>query len=85
MSVLDFIQNKFDVLRNNLVIYVYRSVSNSQNVIYRVGLQNKFGAIYELIVSLPRGSSDLYLIKYSKLYEGYHLIDNANAEVRKAI
>lgn len=85
MSVLDFIQNKFDVLRNNLVIYAYRSVSKNQNAIYRVGLQNKFGAFYELIVSLPRGSSDLYLIKYSKLYEGYHLVENGNAEARKAI
>lgn len=84
MSVLDFIQNKFDVLRNNLVIYVYKSISR-KNVIYRVGLQNKLGFFYELIVSLQQGSSDLYLIKYSKLYEGYHLVENGNDEARKAI
>lgn len=86
MSVLNFVQNKFDSFRNYQVVYVYKANPTNINIIfYRIGLQTKFGAYYEIIISIPRGSSDLYLIKYEKLFDGYYFSLDGNNEAKKAV
>ena len=78
LKVFEFINNKFGSFSSANVVYIYKIFVTRLNItIYLVGLRTSSGLYYEL--SIACSSTDVSLLKYSKIFEGYSvLVDTAD-------
>lgn len=82
--VFEFIDGKFSTFSSASVLYIYRiQVSRLGVVVYRIGLRTSSGFYFEIAAAVS--SSDVFLIKYSKIFDGYSTSTAEGADTKSVI
>lgn len=89
MNFIAFANRKFSsILAKSRISFIFRyQIVQLNTIVYRIIFQTNSRDFYELTASSPSGfssESDIELLKWAKLFDGYHLVTSEEIKSFKA-